>query len=358
MSEEVILQEIYNDSLIRMNDVFTISDEEKNIIDDAKPIDSDLDKVDYCFSIMFGVLGVFIATNKELENFLKNVHDAASGNVSGKNSVEKFLGKMLEHKGSYMDKPLGVDPHKYINRQGETANGFFHRLLYGHDILSPSSDNPFFLGIKQYGPFLGVVNTIRHLIADTMSKQGLPIPGHSLLDSKSNGSNYIIDLCSELKKSTGTNKQINEIYSHLATIRMQDIIDLGLVTALNEIYFSVRKIDDDIRKIQFRIISFSVNFFGQAIYDMCKQNGIPYINFPVASAMIKNVVMLYVKSNQETRKLRKITNELINKSNNLEADYYEVSGDLVSYETAEEYIEELERGQKNVDEMIDFMEGW
>ena len=80
------------------------------------------------------------------------------------------------HAGESIDRVPGADQ----------AGGWGHRWKYGHDLL-----NPFQIDWSQYQQMAQESNTvlpiwmksafywIRHLVQDTFSKEGLPIPGHS-----------------------------------------------------------------------------------------------------------------------------------------------------------------------------------
>ena len=97
--------------------------------------------------------------------------------------------------------------------------------------------NPFELMYQQKG-LMGIVQAVRHLLADTMSKQGLPVPGSSHLDTEREGGrpwNRIIDWVQGLSIEAGGDKKMaQEIYSHMFTIRAQDIAAGGLVASLSD----------------------------------------------------------------------------------------------------------------------------
>lgn len=318
-------------------------------------IASNLDGFDYCFSIAFGLVGAFISTNKELEEYLNEIHKIASEASNEGDFLQRFLGKLLNHKGDNIDQ-IG---NSFINRNGESAYGLFHRLLWGHDPLSFGADNPFSLMFKQKG-LKGIVQALRHLLADTMSHQGLPFPGSSYLDyTKGDGkiSNYLIKISQKLSlNSYGDKRHSEEIYSNIFTIKMQDVMGGGAITALNTLYFKIRGIDDDTRKTQFRLIAYSVGLMSDAIVGAVRQGGVPYFNIHLFALVCKNFVQLYYYSNKETNKLKQKTILLIKEDDEIERQVLETDKFIRCYETTEEYINEIERGQKNVDDLIDFFE--
>ena len=93
----------------------------------------------------------------------------------------------------------------------------FHRLLFGHDVLATGKGlipfNPFTLMFEQQG-LAGVLQAARHLIADTMSKQGLPVPGSSFFDidrEDGNPWNKIIDWAQVLSLECCGDKKLQEV---------------------------------------------------------------------------------------------------------------------------------------------------
>ena len=260
---------------------------------------SNLDAWDYCFSIAVGLAAPFISTNEELQYYLKDIHNAASEATGEYDFLQKTLGILLHHKGD----PIDQIDRRFIKRDRENAYVLFHRLLWGHDIFSVKPDNPFFLMVKKQG-FSGVIQALQHLLADTTSKQGLPFPGSSYLDfveEDGNLSNYLIKLAQHLSVSTTGNKRVaQEIYAHMFTIRAADMLGVGSNAALGKIYFKIRNIDDEIRKQQFNLISYSISFWGQALIGLGRL-GVPYVNIPVGTALAKSFVSLYASSLSRTR---------------------------------------------------------
>ncbi len=319
--------------------------------------ESSLDAWDYCFSIAIGMAGAKISTSKELEDYLKDIHNAASGATGDYSVLKKILGSLLHHQGDSIDKL--ASEKRFINRAYEPADIGYHRLLWGHDIFNFSNNNPFKLMFDQKG-IKGILQAIRHLIADTMSKQGLPFPGSSYLDyTNENGkiSNYLIDIAKKLStESVGNKRNAQSIYSHMFTVRAQDIISGGAIKALAEMYFKIRKIEDVIRIIQFRLIAYSVTFFGEAFLGAINQNGIPYVNIPLATVMFKNLGQLYYYNNKEIHKLHIETYELIAQGDKLTASVEEDDDILIHYDNAIDYYKELSQGQSNVDSLIDAFE--
>ncbi len=318
---------------------------------------SSLDTWDYCFSIAIGMAGAKITTSEQLEVYLNDIHHAASGANGDYKKLQSFLGTLLHHQGDAIDK-LSTEKH-FINRAYQSADIGYHRLLWGHDVLNFSANNPFKLMFDQQG-VSGILQAIRHLIADTTSKQGLPLPGSSYLDYENengNISNYLINVAKKLSmESVGNKRNAQAIYSHMFTVRAQDIMGGGAISGFATMYFKIRGIDDTIRKVQFRLIAYSVAFFGEALLGAVKQNGIPYINIPLAKVMFKNLIQLYYYSIKETHQLHDKTFELIAKSDEIEILVDETGEGLISYNNPGDYFNELSQGQSNVDSLIEAFE--
>lgn len=320
--------------------------------------DSTLDAWDYCFSIAVGMACAKITTSEQLEVRLNDIHHAASGTTGDYTKLQKFLGSLLHHQGDAIDK-LASKKH-FINRVYEPADIGYHRLLWGHDVFNFTDNNPFKLMFDQQG-VSGILQAVRHLIADTTSKQGLPFPGSSYLDYvKDNGkvSNYLIDVAKKLSvESAGNMRNAQNIYSHMFTVRAQDIMGGGAVAGFSAMYFKIRNIREAVRMVQFRLIAYSVAFFGQAIIGATRQAGVPFINIPLASAVLKNMVQLYYYSIKETRQLHDKTYELITEGDLLSDRVISTSTGLAHYDNAERYLNELSRGQESVDSLIQAFEG-
>ncbi|WP_455139834.1 hypothetical protein [Thermophilibacter sp.] len=282
---------------------------------DVDEIQPDLDTFDFCFALAVGLVGILASTNEEIEGWLARVHDSASGKPGDYDVVQRMLGALLYHKGDALD--VYSPGEGFVGRNGERAYVMFHRLLFGHDVLAFGKGimphNPFALMYEQRG-LMGILQAVRHLVADTMSLQGLPMPGSSLLDTeRENGKpwNRIIDWVQELSvESCGDKRWAQEIYSHMFTIRAQDIASGGLIPVLNKAYFAARSIEDPVRRAQIRLIDTGLAFFGQAAVGAARQRGIPYINVAMVPQLAKAYGDLIVASSRRTRELQSRTDAL------------------------------------------------
>lgn len=148
---------------------------------------------DVLSAIAIGLIGSAITTSQKLTDFLHEVHADAS-----LKNPETLLGKILHHSGDAID---------HTTRGGKPFATYLHRLYGGHDPFSfGHGDNPFVLLCKQYGIPKGILQAIRHLVADTFSKNGGVLPGSPFLDFvREDGSvgNYIDEWSKEIAKGTG-----------------------------------------------------------------------------------------------------------------------------------------------------------
>ena len=310
---------------------------------------SDLDMLDYLFASIFGILGATISSSEQINNFLEAIHTDASCK-----NPKTLLGGVLNHQGDMIDQVGG----KFINRQGETADLGFHRLLWGHDPLSLKKDNPFYLMTKQNGLILGILQVFRHLVADTFSRQGLPLPGHSFFDFRGRNGK-VTNVFKELTvkgTNSGRSGAITE-FNHLFTIRAQDIAAQGLVWAVAKAYFHARDIRDEVRQRQYKILSYSVNFFAHAAIGAIKQAGVPYINWVTLSALVKEIGALFISSYKEVKLLENKTAEIVKENKRIEKKVFETGKDLITYDSSEGYIDEIATEDRAAQRLINFFEG-
>lgn len=322
-------------------------------IENTEKSSATLDAWDYCYAIAIGLAGVFIATNEAFAQYLDQIHKAASGSSGEYDRFQSFLGDALHHQGDNID---AIDmPFK--NRNGGNAYCIFHRLLWGHDILSNKGDNPFQLMFNQKS-LSGVLQAVRHLIADTASKQGIPIPGSSYLDvvdDNNKTSNYLIKIAQQLsEESVGTKSNAQEIYSHMMTIRAQDISSGIVVKLITELYFRIRKIKDNIRRSEIRLIAYTVNFLGEAVIGCFRQNGVPYINIPLAVAMTTSFAQFCYYNKEEIKKISLKTKTLHDKTEFLERKYNCPILELPEVNDAEKFLVMDEIADRNFDELLSF----
>ncbi|MBQ9979341.1 MAG: hypothetical protein IJP20_06135 [Clostridia bacterium] len=337
---------------------FSCSSKEEIYIDFDKILkcESDLDKWDYCYALAIGIAGVEISTNERFAKFLEGIHDEASETGEESTSLQKMLGKILHHKGDAMD--IAEGQSSFVNRGGKNAYGAFHRVFWGHDILDFGEDNPFALMIKQR-EIGGSLQTVRHLLADTMSKQGLPIPGNSYFDTQGNGdglSNYLVQISQSLSdEAYGSKGKANQIFSHLFSIRAQDFTAGIMVKTFTQLYFLMRDIRDPIRCKEIELIAYTVNFFGEVIKGMIKQNGVPYINIPVASKMIGTLGRFIYLNEVEDYKLSTKTNFLINRTKEI-VNYEKEYADLMpKINESHDLCTSLDTNENNFKELLDFL---
>lgn len=229
----------------------------------------ELEFYDIMFAILIGLVGSFITTSEKLKEFLRLFHDTPTKNDSP-NTIQEQANKLLEHSGQDMDQQ-----GKFTNRNGGKVPFGFHRLFFGHDILSWKGDNPFQLLIKQFGFFEGIKKAFLHLIADTCSKQGLPIPGHSIFDIKSGDD--VSNILYEISKKINPEK-VQAVYQNLFTIHASDLLGGGATILLTNAYLNICNYQNKKSKSIFKMVVHITNFIVTAIIGLAKTS-IPKINF-------------------------------------------------------------------------------
>lgn len=348
-------------------------DFEEEIKKGLKECPSRLDAYDFVFAITLGTIGAFVDTSEKLASFLDEIHEISnSDKPNSENKIIDLLAKLVKHKGDWIDQvPIlnkdGTLANKFVNRAAQkVGTGIWdgrgntpHRVFWGHDIFSLGQDNPFFLSIKQYGLFKGVLQAMRHLLADTCSKQGLPIPTSSWWDSAPNEegsiSNGLLDFCQKYseevfgKKFGGGN---NEVFNHLFSIHMQDALTVGLAIAGVKGYCYARDIKDEERILQIQIITLGFEFFGGAVLGGVKTS-IPYINWPCFGKMTVSLVKLVKKSNENINELEQKTYMLLLEGDDLRDKEKTLRTDLL--DGIKSAVDS--DGKKDRDELIDFLGG-
>ena len=239
----------------------------------------DLTAYDALFAIIIGVLGTVITSSSSLRRFLDFIHSDANQKFPS-----TFLGKLLQHTGDAMDS---------ANRRGNDGfTPFLHRLFGGHDIFAIGDENPFVIMLKQHG-LIGIIFCIRHLIADTFSKEGLPLPFSSFLDFRNKEArltNWIAELSKDAAR--GTKFTVVEAYSALFTLHAQDLGSLAVIDALLSAYCKVIGMQSEISKSQLRLIALAFTAEGSGLCGAIKSGGIPKLNIPVIVAFFKEMIHL------------------------------------------------------------------
>lgn len=297
-------------------------------IDALERTRSELSGVDYSVAILVGVLGAVLTSSKEVQKVLDKVHQIASEAPKGNEDiVSKIIKFLFGHVNTNMDTmPVGNNGmRKFVSRLGGNPAGP-HRIFWGHDILSAGKDNPFLLMIEQEGGlFKGLLAAIRHLTADTFSKQGLPVPGtsyfdYSLEDGKKAG-NHLLDICKRFCKEndirmSGAN---NEAFNHMFSIHIQDVAVQKIGYVICKQYMKYNNIQSKTLKHQFLLISYSVMFYLNCVIGWVKY-GVPYINWSAGAYMLKELILLAHSNWWIERELNKETDRCVELSQKLEQE--------------------------------------
>lgn len=317
---------------------------EINALDTPTIRESELTLKDYSFAMLLGIIGALITSSKSAESLLDKIHQIASESSKSSDDVFKKVTKfLLGHQGDYIDSVPVLDgeqvARKFVTRHAQEVGDAYimnglrsgpHRIFWGHDIFSLSKDNPFIIMQKQIPGVKGIVQTLKHLTADTFSKQGLPIPTSSWWDYSYTNErgvkkvgNKLLDVCNnfyDMSKSkdrisvTGAN---NDIFNHVFSVHIQDFGAQQLGKILCERYLRYIKIDNPSMQHQFKLI-FAVSLFYFNCLIGAIKYAIPYINWCAAVMMFKEYGLMMLESNRETRQLQTVTDNLLKEADELE----------------------------------------
>lgn len=306
--------------------------------------EAELTLKDYSFAMLLGIIGALITSSKKGEQLLDKIHQIASeGTKSSDDTFKKIIKFLLGHQGDYIDSvPVlegGQTARKFVTRQAKEIGDAYimngsrsgpHRIFWGHDILSFKKDNPFAIMQKQIPGTKGIVQTIKHLTADTFSKQGLPVPTSSWWDytyTNNNGvkkvGNKLVDFCNSLYERSNAKEKIsvtganNDIFNHMFSVHIQDIGTQQFGKILCDRYLKYAKINTISVQHQFKFIFSVVLFYLNCLIGAIKY-AIPYINWCAALMMIKEFGLMMMESNRETVKLQTVTDELLKEADELE----------------------------------------
>jgi hypothetical protein len=318
-------------------------------IADSERSESSLEIADIGFTMMAGLLGGVLNNNKWLHDTLESYH-----NDSAAYKPKSKIGKILHHKGDYIDKFPTENGKMYVNRdfQESTEVFGFHRLFFGHDIFSLSKDNPLYVLVGQYGFLKGILQVVRHLLADTFSKNGLPLPFSSWLDYEKEGklSNWIKTWSEQMSK--GSSLKADQVYERAFTIHMHDVLTQGLTFVLCLSYIWLRGVSDEFRKSQIKIVAYTACFYTNCFTGIVKY-GVPYVNWPTLSMLLKELFHFARLNYKDLKRLEKITDALTEKNVSLENTVMLTGSSLVSYQDGTGYIAELDKGFDSLSKLTD-----
>ena len=347
------IKKVYNDLDFLSKQSEEIFMSMNSIEEKIKECTSDLTIYDCFFCVTAGIIGGLIASAEGIKKYLQKIHDIANTQDNKGDFLQKTLGKIFYHGGDDIDSLINGE---FIKRDG-SISGDLHRLYYGHDILSIKKDNPFYLSIKQYGIIKGILQTFRHLIADTFSKTGLPLPGSSYFDYNTDQGlkNLFHVLAIEIKRDSSTTLSHQEVYGELFSLKMQHILSQGLTWALITVYINLKNIESETKKSELKLIGYTSNFLTGMVVNYAKYK-IPLFNWPTFALMIKEFVKLLKLTKQEIEKLTTITDEIVAKNLEIEKEVFTKGKNLISYEKPECYFEEIEKGYINLFELSKVLE--
>jgi hypothetical protein len=299
-----------------------------------------INKVDFIFAIISGILGGYFSNSEKIKSSLDKVHTDAS-----KENPQTFLGKIFHHKKDNID-AFEIEPgvREFLKRDFQEGSAYLHRLYFGHDIFSLKKDNPFYVLICQKGPVKVIIQAIRHLCGDLFSKGGMPLPFSSWFDylgKDGNISNWFDTLTKIIRNNSNTDLNINEVFRRLFTINMQDILSQGLTWALIKAFIAVRGINDSIYASQLRLMAYSSNFFSYFFIGYF-QTGVPSINWPSLTMSSKEFLIFMRANYKDIKCLEKITDRICLENDEIEKQIFHSGLDIDSFNTSKNPIEQID----------------
>jgi len=307
--------------------------------------------LDHIICFMAGIIGGLISSSNDLANKLQEIHNDASLDAPQK---YKRLGMLFHHMGDNIDKYCG----DYIKRNGQQCGTYLHRLYFGHDVFSLGPDNPFYVLTSQYGIRRGILQAVRHIAADTLTKTGIPLPFSSFLDYQQDGKlyNWLDDAAKALVRdknhaedafelffnnnTISNNVNVQAAYGRALSIRAQDIMSQGITWGILKAYIRLRQIDDEIYESQLKLVGYSTSFYSNAIIGFIK-TGVPFINWATLSMTLKELFTFLRLNRKDIERLCKSTDQLIQSNIALSREVYSESKYLKSFDNHNEYIGEI-----------------
>lgn len=326
----------------------------------------------FVLPVLYGGLSASIASSDAVNKFLEEIHDMASKKTKPKTVIEKIVRFLFGHSGDNIDQfDPGDGDIRFINRMksvrddgslawgGQNAECMAHRIFWGHDIFSISGDNPFTLLCSQYGLVKGIAQVFRHLLGDTFSRAGLPLPFHSFFDyvnDKERMANKLLDFAKSTASDASGDLSGYDAFNQMFTIRAADVGTTALTSAVCGVHNMIMNRGDEAAATQVRAIAYSTQFFGKAAIGAVKTGGVPFISWPTAIMATKEIFNLYRVNYREIAALERVTAALGSKTEEMEAIVFASGASLVSYPDAFGYIRELRKIEARMNAMIDFFE--
>lgn len=343
MSNNLIQNELKNETALYFK---RICETTSNDYSKIAYLGDELSWFDVLSMLVFGFIGGAISNSEQLKDFLDNIHTEASSD-----KPQTLLGKLFHHKGDKID---------HTARGGKDFATYLHRLYGGHDPFSIGhGDNPFVLLVEQYGIPKGILQALRHLIADTFSKQGGTLPFSSFLDfKKEDGTigNFLDEWSKEVAKGTGLNPQ--QVYSELFTIKAQDVSSVVITGVLVKAYVKIRTLQDKSKSFskigitQLKIIAYLTNVLTSAIWGAIKHNGVPNLNIPAIFKLIVEIIKFYILNYKELSAIKKDIEIFEKKVSTLENEVYGRGENLLTYATFDEYVSELDTQYDSFEKLL------
>jgi hypothetical protein len=246
------------------------------------------------------------------------------------------------------DEKWGRNPFSKGGHSGEDADrlhGLFHRFKHGHDIFNPQEidwNNYFSKGDMKASLAKKVFAWLRHMLQDTFSTEGLPIPGHSF------ARDTIKDIVIPFLSGKTDMKQY-EVYKTFFTLKMRDLTGAAFIPLAMTGYVFGTEIGNKNKFFNYRYTSLTI---GALAISIMAGLMLPHKSFNYGSiaAMIPYIITLF-KVNQRINQqlaernlvLNKNHSSLINNEKLLQNAYQTINHNEGKLKTVHEYLKEMSK---------------
>lgn len=263
----------------------------ENNFTDLSKYDSLNDK-DILITLTAGCLGAI--TPKISSDFFDKIHETL-------NKSNSILGKIFNHRGEWIDSVMREDGRRVIK-------GKFHRFRPdgNHDLLNLQG---LITSVRQFGLLKGTIKYIIHMILDSCSQTGIPLPGTS---------NFLYYIRTKMGMKLYSLKD----QSYWSALRMGNFLQCGVTSSILMVYEKIEKIPQDSLRIpQLGLWSHGLSLLG-ATYIATQTNNpimLSKISYPTALMFLKNFYSFHSALNKITKESELFDEEidkLINESPN------------------------------------------
>lgn len=198
----------------------------------------------------------------------------------------------------------GFDAGGHAGENTDSVSGLFHRLKKGHDPFNPREiewDKYFKAGDVKKPMLIKVFAWLRHMMQDTFSVEGLPLPGHS----------YFRDVIGDVLMPAGkklSGMDTYKVYKTFFTLKARDLTGAAFVPLAMTAYVYGTERGNRRKFFNYRYISLTIGALAVCIttgllLPIPNQSSISF-NYPAVMAMIPYIIALYRLNSMISRQLK------------------------------------------------------